>query len=72
MVEGTRRSPAVLLKHHGVFAVGPTALEAVNAAVMVEDIAATVWTALQIGRPEVIPDDVVERLHGRYRTVYGQ
>ena len=39
----------------------PTA--AVKAAVMVEDVAATVWAALQIGTPEVLPDDVVERLH---------
>ena len=65
--EGTRRSPGVLLKHHGVFAVGPTALEAVKAAVMVEDIAATVWTALQIGatrgdpRCSVVPWPLPER-----------
>ena len=39
---------------------------------MVEDIAATVWAALQIGTPESLPDDVVERLHRRYTTVYGQ
>ena len=48
----------------------PTA--AVKSAVMVEDIAATVWAALQIGTPERLPDDVVERLHRRYTTVYGQ
>ena len=66
------RSPAVLLKNHGVFTVGPTAAAAVKAAVMVEDIAATVWLALQIGTPEALPDDIVEQLHRRYTTVYGQ
>jgi len=72
VVEGIGRSPAILLKNHGVFTVGPTAEAAVKAAVMVEDIAATVWTALQIGTPDVLEADVVERLHRRYTTAYGQ
>lgn len=72
VVEGIGRSPAVLLKNHGVFAIGPTAAAAVKSAVMVEDIAATVWLALQIGTPDALPADVVERLHRRYTTVYGQ
>ena len=72
VVEGIGRSSAVLLKSHGVFTIGPTALAAVKAAVMVEDVAATAWLALQIGTPEVLADDVVERLHRRYRNVYGQ
>ncbi len=65
-------SPAVLLKNHGVFTVGPTGAAAVKAAVMVEDVAATVWAALQIGKPDSLPDDVVERLHARYTNAYGQ
>ena len=72
VVEGIGTSPAILLKNHGVFTVGPSAVAAVKAAVMVEDIAATVWAALQIGTPDVLPDDVVEQLHRRYTTVYGQ
>ena len=72
VLEGIGRSSAVLLKSHGVFTIGPTATAAVKAAVMVEDIAATAWLALQIGTPEVLADDVVERLHRRYRNVYGQ
>lgn len=72
VVEGIGRSPAILLKNHGVFAVGPSAVAAVKAAVMVEDIAATVWAALQIGTPDVLPEDAVEQLHRRYSTVYGQ
>lgn len=66
------RSRAVLLKNHGVFTIGPSAEAAVKAAAMVEDIAATVWLALQIGTPDALPDDVVEQLHRRYTTVYGQ
>jgi L-ribulose-5-phosphate 4-epimerase len=72
VVETIGRSPAVLLKNHGVFTVGPSASAAVKAAVMTEDVAATVWAALQIGQPEVLPDDVVARLHERYTTQYGQ
>jgi L-ribulose-5-phosphate 4-epimerase len=63
---------AILLRQHGVFTIGASAGDAVKAAVMVEDVAATVWAALQIGQPESLPDDVVERLHRRYQTAYGQ
>lgn len=72
VVESIGHSPAVLLRQHGVFTIGPTPASAVKTAVMVEDIAATVWAALQIGTPEALPDDVVERLHRRYQTAYGQ
>jgi L-ribulose-5-phosphate 4-epimerase len=72
VVEHIGKSPAVLLKQHGVFTVGPTAEAAVKAAVMVEDTAFTVWLALQMGQPEEIPSEAVERLHRRYTTVYGQ
>jgi L-ribulose-5-phosphate 4-epimerase len=72
VVESIGGSPAVLLKHHGVFTVGETAEAAVKAAVMVEDVARTVWIALQMGRPEeILPDDVA-KLRERYTKVYGQ
>jgi L-ribulose-5-phosphate 4-epimerase len=41
VVDSIGDSPAVLLKNHGVFTVGPTAEAALKAAVMVEDIART-------------------------------
>ncbi len=72
VVETIGRSPAVLLKNHGVFTVGPSAEAAVKAAVMTEDVAATVFLALQLGEPDRVPDDVVARLHRRYTTDYGQ
>jgi L-ribulose-5-phosphate 4-epimerase len=62
----------VLLKNHGVFTIGPTAAAAVKTAVMVEDIAHTVWLALQLGHPDEIAADDVARLHHRYRNLYGQ
>ena len=72
VVENIGSSPAVLLKQHGVFTVGPTVEAAVKAAVMVEDAAKTVWLALQIGQPEEISPEDVARLHHRYTHVYGQ
>jgi len=72
VVEHIGSSPAVLLKQHGVFTVGPTAEAAVKAAVMVEDVARTVWLALQLGQPEEIAPEDVAKLHHRYTHVYGQ
>ncbi len=65
-------SLACLLKNHGVFTIGRSGSEAVKAAVMVEDIAATVWLAYQLGQPQEIPPEMVEKLHYRYTHVYGQ
>lgn len=65
-------SPAVLLRQHGVFTVGGSVEAAVKAAVMVEDVARTVWLATQLGQPEEMPPDVVAKLHERYAHVYGQ
>jgi L-ribulose-5-phosphate 4-epimerase len=72
VVESIDNSPAVLLKNHGVFTVGPTAEAAVKAAVMVEDVARTVWIALQMGQPDEIPAEDVAKLHHRYTHEYGQ
>ncbi|NDJ52223.1 MAG: L-ribulose-5-phosphate 4-epimerase [Chloroflexi bacterium] len=65
-------SPACLLQNHGVFAIGPSAEKAVKAAVMTEDNAAIVWTALQIGDLIAIPQADIDHLHDRYQTLYGQ
>jgi L-ribulose-5-phosphate 4-epimerase len=72
VVESIGKSQAVLLKNHGVFTVGKNAKAAVKAAVMTEDVAATVWMALQIGTPDIIPQEDVDKLHQRYTNVYGQ
>jgi L-ribulose-5-phosphate 4-epimerase len=72
VVESIGKSPAVLLKNHGVFTIGKNAKAAVKAAVMTEDNAKTVWLAMQIGTPDEIPQADVEKLHQRYTNVYGQ
>lgn len=63
---------AVLLQNHGVFTVGKNAESAVKAAIMTEDNAAIVWTALQIGEPLPLSKEDIARLHYRYTHVYGQ
>jgi L-ribulose-5-phosphate 4-epimerase len=65
-------SPAILMKNHGVFTVGKTPEAAVKAAVMVEDVARTVFYALQMGQPEEIPAEEIARAHRRYLEEYGQ
>ncbi|ADD02948.1 L-ribulose-5-phosphate 4-epimerase [Thermoanaerobacter italicus Ab9] len=66
------RSPAILMKNHGVFTIGKTPEEAVKAAVMLEDVAKAVHLALLLGEPEEIPEEEVKRAHERYMTKYGQ
>jgi L-ribulose-5-phosphate 4-epimerase len=66
------RSPAVLMRNHGVFAVGRDARAAVKAAVMCEDVARTVHIARQLGTPLPIAQDRIDHLFDRYQNVYGQ
>ena len=72
VIESIGKSPAILLKNHGVFTIGKNAIAAVKAAVMTEENAKTVWLAMQIGTPDVIPQVDVDKLHERYANVYGQ
>jgi L-ribulose-5-phosphate 4-epimerase len=66
------RSPAVLMRNHGVFTIGPDARAAVKAAVMCEDVARTVHLARQLGEPVPIPLDAIDALYDRSQNVYGQ
>jgi L-ribulose-5-phosphate 4-epimerase len=69
------RSPAAILRNHGVFSVGHSAEAAVKAAVMAEDSARTSWLALQLsslGSPIPLAPEDLDRLHHRYTNVYGQ
>jgi L-ribulose-5-phosphate 4-epimerase len=65
-------SPAILMKNHGVFTIGKTPEAAVKAAVMVEDVAQTVFFAHQLGDLDEIPAEEVARAHRRYLEEYGQ
>ena len=66
------RSPAVLLRSHGVFTVGATARDAVKAAVMCEDAACTVHLASVMGQVTPLPPDQIDALYRRYQDEYGQ
>jgi L-ribulose-5-phosphate 4-epimerase len=66
------RSPAVLMRNHGVFAIGDSAQSAVKAAVMCEDIARTVLLARTLGEPARLHQDDIDALYDRYQNVYGQ
>ena len=66
------RSPAVLLRSHGVFAVGATPRDAVKAAVMCEDAACTVHLASAGGRLAPLPPEAIDALYRRYQDEYGQ
>jgi len=66
------RAPAVLLARHGVFAWGKSPAEALKAAVMVEDVARTVFLALQLGPISPLPLEEIEKWHDRYQNRYGQ
>jgi L-ribulose-5-phosphate 4-epimerase len=63
--------PAILMKNHGVFTVGKSVQAALKAAVMVEDIARTVWLALQLGQPDELPAEEVAANFDRYQHRYG-
>ncbi len=66
------RSPAVLMKNHGVFTIGRDAQAAVKAAVMCEDVAKTMWIANSLGKIERIDQQKIDSLYSRYQNVYGQ
>ena len=66
------RSRAVLMKQHGVFAVGADAKEALKAAVMCEDAAKSAYLALSMGGGIQLGQSDIDSLYGRYQNVYGQ
>ncbi len=66
------RSPAVLMRSHGVFTVGASAREAVKAAVMCEDAARTVLLARSLGELTRLHQADIDALYDRYQNVYGQ
>ncbi|MFC5906369.1 L-ribulose-5-phosphate 4-epimerase [Streptacidiphilus monticola] len=66
------RSPAVLMRQHGVFTIGKNAKAAVKAAVMCEDVARTVHLARQLGPVARLDQADIDKLYDRYQNVYGQ
>lgn len=66
------RSPAVLMRSHGVFTVGAGPRDALKAAVMCEDVARTVHLARSLGAVERLDPVSIDALYHRYQTAYGQ
>lgn len=66
------RSPAVLMKNHGVFTIGKDAKAAVKAAVMCEDVAKTLWIARAMAPLVPINQENIDSLYTRYQNIYGQ
>ena len=71
IVQHIGASMAILMKQHGVFTIGPTVQRALKAAVMVEDVARTVWLAMQIGQVEPLPAEEITANYERYQHRYG-
>ena len=68
----SHRSPAVLMRNHGVFAVSADPREAIKAAVMCEDAARIVHLARSLGPVESLDPESIDALYARYQSVYGQ
>lgn len=66
------RSPAVLMRQHGVFTIGKSGKDALKAAVMCEDAAKSASIAMQVGEPKRLQAEVIDALFNRYQNVYGQ
>ena len=66
------RSPAVLMRSHGVFTLGAGPRDAIKAAVMCEDAARTVHLARALGDPIPLTREDIDALHDRYQRAYGQ
>ena len=66
------RSPAVLMRNHGVFTIGNSAKSAVKAAVMCEDNAKSMFIALSVSALQRIDETSIDFLYERYNNKYGQ
>jgi len=66
------RGPAILLGNHGVFAWGTTVRDALQVAVMTDDVAKTAHLAAMLGQPRELPSEEVKKWYDRYRYGYGQ
>jgi L-ribulose-5-phosphate 4-epimerase len=66
------RSRAVLMRAHGVFALGAGPREALKSAVMCEEAARIVYLARSMGPVESFEQETIDALYHRYQNVYGQ
>ena len=66
------RSPAALMRNHGVFTIGAGPRDAIKAAVMCEDVARTAHLARALGALIPLAREDIDALYDRYQNVYGQ
>jgi L-fuculose-phosphate aldolase len=69
---GLGRDRAVLLRNHGVIAVGESLKKSFGAAMAVEESAHVAFIAYQLGTPNPVSDGEVERMHDFIHHKYGQ
>lgn len=72
IIRHRNRAPAILLANHGVFTFDTTVRKTFKAAVMVEDVAKTLWLAAQLGEPRALSADEIAKWWDRYHSTYGQ
>lgn len=71
IVRSIGHSPAIIMRQHGVFTIGPTIEKALQAAVMVEDVARTVSIARGMGAVQRLPEEEIAANRDRYQNRYG-
>jgi L-ribulose-5-phosphate 4-epimerase len=64
--------PAILMRNHGVFTIGPTVQAALKAAIMLEEAAQTVHYAMLRGKVKELPEDIIAESFKFYKEKYGQ
>ena len=64
--------PAILMRNHGVFTIGPTVQAALKAAIMLEEAAQTVHYAMIRGKVKELPEDIIAESFKFYKEKYGQ
>src|SRR5678809_1314121 len=61
IVEHRSRGPAILLRGHGAFTFDRTPRKALKAAIMLEDVAKTMWLARQLGMVDRMPEEEINK-----------
>jgi L-ribulose-5-phosphate 4-epimerase len=64
--------PAILMRNHGVFTVGPTVHAALKAAIMLEEAAQTMHYAMLRGKVNELPEEIIAESYKFYQENYGQ
>lgn len=72
VVQNMNRSGVVLIRNHGLFAVGNSIAAAYKKALMAEDVARTMWHARVMSTPIELTREQIESAYERYHTRYGQ